>query len=832
MMTSFNFRRDVLPHIVAVVIFLVLTAVYFAPVLFEDKGLAQHDILQFKGGAKEIQDYRDKTGTEALWTNSMFSGMPSYLINTHYPGDWSGAIHSILTLDMPALAGNIFITLVCAYILLVALGMSPWLATIGAIAFAFTSYNVIILEAGHNTKSLSIAYIPLVLAGLLVTLRRNMWLGAALFALGLTLNLHFNHLQMTYYMVLLVLVFGVVEIIFAIKNGAIADLLKRGAVLLVAAILAVGVNFGRLYTTAEYGQYSIRGKSELTTQNSGNKTSSGLDRDYAFNWSYGVGETITLLIPDFYGGSSTASLDKDSDTYNAFIKMGVAPGQAEQIVSQGLPLYWGPQPMTSGPVYVGAIICFLFVLGLFIVDRRWTSWLVAATILSIVLAWGKNFEAFNYFMFDHFPAYNKFRAVSSALVIAQVAMPLLAMLAFWKLLKERTQIKDLEKKLLISGGITAGICLLVWLFAGMASFTSANDQQLIQAQFPIDAIRTDREGLMRSDAFRSLVFILLATGVLYFYLKNKLSATVAIAAIGVLVLVDLWSVDKRYLNDGDFQRQTEEASFQPSQADQVILQDKDASYRVLYLPNPFNDARSSYFHKSIGGYHGAKLRRYQDVIDSVMSNELQALITTFQNNPTEESVTAALQSASTLNMLNTRYIIYNEAAPPLKNPAALGNAWFVKDVRTVNNPDEALLALRSFNPVTTAVVDQSKFKVPATSFNPDGSTITLSKYDPNEMTYEANASGNELAVFSEIYYAGGWQAYLDGKPVDHLRVNYLLRALPVPAGKHTIQFVFAPKSYTLGNTISLISSILLLLVIVGAVVYAVKQKPHPAPANV
>ncbi|MBF9255289.1 YfhO family protein [Pontibacter sp. 172403-2] len=832
MTTSFNFRRDVLPHIVAIVIFLLLTALYFAPVLFEGKGLAQHDIQQFQGSAKEIQDYREKTGEEALWTNSMFSGMPSYLINTHYPGDWSGTIHSVLTFDMPALAGNIFITLLCAYILLVALGMSSWLATIGAIAFAFSSYNIIILEAGHNTKSLSIAYIPMVLAGLLVALRRNLWLGAALFALGLTLNLHFNHLQMTYYMLLLVLVFAVVEIIFAIKNGTIADLLKRGLVLLVAAVLAVGVNFGRLYTTAEYSQYSIRGKSELSTKNSGDRTSSGLDRDYAFNWSYGVGETMTLLIPDFYGGSSSASLDKDSETYNAFTKMGVPPVQAEQIISQGLPMYWGPQPMTSGPVYVGAIICFLFVLGLSIVDRRWVSWLVAATVLSIVLAWGKNFEAFNYFMFDYFPGYNKFRAVSSALVIAQIAMPLLAMLALWKLIKERSQIKDFEKKLLLSGGITAGICLLVWLFAGMASFTSATDQQLIQAQFPIDAIRADRESLMRSDALRSLVFIVLAAGVLYFYLKNKISATVAIAGVGVLILIDLWAVDKRYLNDNDFQQQVVATHFAPTAADQAILKDKDPSYRVLYLPNPFNDARSSYFHKSIGGYHGAKLRRYQDVIDSVMSNELQGLITTFQNNPTAETVTLALQNAPVLNMLNTRYIIYNDAAAPLTNPAALGNAWFVEDVRTVNSPDEALQALRNFDPTNTAIVDVSEFDVPSKSYTPNGSTIKLTKYNPNELTYEVNATGNQLAIFSEIYYPAGWQAYIDGKPVDHIRANYVLRALPVPAGKHTIRFVFAPQSYALGNTVSMISSILLLLVIIGAVVYAVKQKPEPAPAKV
>jgi hypothetical protein len=801
---SFDFKRDVLPHVIAVFIFLILTAVYFSPVLFQDKGLAQHDIQQFQGGAKEIQDYRTATGEEALWTNSMFGGMPAYLINTHFPGDWSGYIHKILSFNLPALAGNIFITLVCAYILLVAMGMSSWLAIAGAVAFAFTSYNIIILEAGHNTKSLTIAYIPMVLAGLIYALRRNLWIGAALFAVGLTMNLHFNHLQMTYYLLLLVIVFGVVEIIYAIKHGTIAELLKRGLVLGVAAILAVGVNFGRLYTTAEYSKHSIRGKSELTQPNSGDNIGSGLDREYAFNWSYGVSETMTLLIPDFYGGSSSASLDTDSETYKAFTNMGVPQGQAEQIVKQGLPMYWGPQPMTSGPVYVGAIICFLFVLGIFIVDRRWVSWLVAGTLLSVMLAWGKNFEVFNYFMFDYFPGYNKFRAVSSALVIAQVAIPFLGILALWKLINERGRIEGLDKKLLISGGITAGICLLVWLFAGTASFVGASDQQLIQAQFPIDAIRADRESMMRSDAFRSLIFIVLAAGLLYFYLKNKLSATVAIAGVGVLLLADLWAVDKRYLNHDDFQRNVVANYFQPTPADRLILQDKDLSYRVINLPNPFNEARTSYFHKSVGGYHGAKLRRYQDVIDRHIS----------QNN------------LEVYRMLNTRYAITGDPKQPVQRvPGALGNAWFVEEVKPVQSPDEELKALTMFDAGTTAVIDVTKFPIEKQSFSANNGEVKLVEYQPNYLRYTYEATQEGLVVFSEIYYADGWQAYLDGQPVDHIRANYILRAMQVPAGKHTIEFRFAPQSYTLGNTISLVSSILLMLVVLGAIAYAVRKKP-------
>jgi hypothetical protein len=811
MIASINFKRDVLPHLIAILIFLALTAIYFAPVLFEGKAMAQHDILQFKGGAKEIQDYREATGEETLWTNSMFSGMPSYLINTRYPGDFSGVIHAILTFDMPAMAGNIFITLLCAYVLLVTLRLNTWLAVVGAIAFAFTSYNFIILEAGHNTKSLTIAYIPLVLAGMFYALRRNVWIGAAIFALGLTMNLHFNHLQMTYYMLLMVLVWVVVELVYAIKNRIIGDLIKRGLVLAVAAILAVGVNFGRLYTTAEYSKHSIRGKSELSVANSGDKTSSGLDRDYAFNWSYGVGETITLLIPDFYGGGSSTPLDKDSESYKAFTSMGMPPVQAEQIVEQGLPTYWGPQPMTSGPVYVGAIVVFLFVLGLFIVNKPTRIWLLVATILSIVLAWGKNFEAFNYFMFDYFPGYNKFRAVSSALVIAQITIPLLGILALYRLIRDRDLIKDLDKKLLISGGITAGVCLLVWLFAGTASFTGAVDQQLTQAGYPMDALRADRESMMRSDAFRSFAFIALALGVLYFYLKGKVSATMAIAGVGVLILVDLWSVNKRYLNDGDFEKRVVENHFQPTPADQLILQDKDPNYRVLYLPNPFNDARTSYFHKSVGGYHGAKLRRYQDVIDRHIA----------QNN------------LEVLRMLNTRYVITGDQQQPVQRvPGAFGNAWFVEKVQPVNSPDEEIDALADFDASKTAVVDVSKFKVPARQFNTEGSTIELTEYQPNYLKYVANATQDGLVVFSEVYYEDGWQAYLDGKPVDHIRANYILRALPVPAGKHTIEFRFAPKSYEIGNTISLISSILLLVVIGGAIFYSIRKKPEAEKVNV
>ncbi|UOQ66700.1 hypothetical protein [Hymenobacter volaticus] len=629
-----------LPHLLAVLIFMALAVLYFSPIVFEGKTLSQHDIVQFNGGAHELQLAR-AAGREVLWTNSMFSGMPTYLISTRFPGDLSNYLHTIFTLGMPAVVANLFLALLCGYILFVALGLSPTVSGVGAIALGFTSYNIVILAAGHNTKSLALAYAPLVLAGLLVAFRRNKWLGAVLFALGLAMNVRSNHLQITYYLLLLVLVFGVVELIFAVREKRLADFLGRSVVLGVAALLAVGVSFGRLYTTAEYSKYSIRGRSELKTPapaapgeqaasagDDGGTGGSGLDREYAFSYSYGIGETITLLIPNFYGGASQMKLSDNSATGKALSGLGLPPVQLTDYLAH-MPTYWGDQPITSGPVYVGAIVCFLFVLGLLVADRRTRTWLAAGTLLSIVLAWGKNFETFNYLMFDYFPGYNKFRAVSMALVIAQLAMPLLAVLALGRVLRNHVTGKpiagasthpslaaltaktadapetaDLKRKVLLALGVTVGVCVLAFLAGLGADFASPIDAQLQQQGFPVDALRQDRASLMRSDVLRSIVFILLAAGALWFYLQRKLSAAAAGALVAVLTLVDLWGVDKRYLNEANFQNETVAQQFVPSAADQQILQDKDLSYRVLNLANPFNEAQTSYFHKSIGATMG------------------------------------------------------------------------------------------------------------------------------------------------------------------------------------------------------------------------------------
>ena len=812
---SFSFRHDVLPHLLVVFGLLLLTVLYFSPIFFDGQTLVQSDVLQFQGGAREILAWEKQTGHAPLWTNTMFSGMPAYLILTRYPGDLSQYLVTLFTLGLPTAAGNVFCALVCGYLLGVALGLRWWLAVGMAGALAFSTYNLIILEAGHNTKSFALAYAPLVIGGVLVAFRRNRWLGAALLALGLTMNIRSNHLQITFYLALLIGIFGVIELLAAAREKRLAGFLATVGLLGVAALVAVGVSFGRLYTTASYGKYSIRGKSELTTPAPGRAgqaapvvagaeaSGSGLDREYAFGWSYGIGETITLLVPDFYGGSSSHALDKTSATAKLV-------GEAS---AASLPVYWGEQPFTSGPVYVGAVVCFLFILGLFVVEWQIALWLLLGSILGIVLAWGKNFETLNYFLFDYFPGYNKFRAVSMALVIPQLAMPVLALLAAARLLRPAVPVvpaalrpaelpfngllpaSNRLQALLRAVYVTGGLLALAFVAALLADTSAAADAGLLgQVQDPafgqqlLAALRDDRAALARADVFRSLFFVLAAAGLLWLYLRKTLTVAVAGLALSGLLITDLWLVDKRYVNAADFKQNVAQEHFQPSAADLQIQQDKDY-FRVLNMRNPFNDARTSYFHFSIGGYHGAKLRRYQDLIERQFSGA---------------------NFGRLIGMLNTRYVIQAPNQPPQRNPAALGNAWLVREVKTVQTPDQEIAALTDLDPATTAVVDAGKFPaVKAGPIDPGAGAISLTKYTPETLTYAANLTAPAVAVFSEIYYADGWNAYLNGKLVPHFRANYVLRAMSLPAGQHTVEFRFEPAAYALGNTVSLISSVLL-----------------------
>ncbi len=804
-MQKISFQKNILPHIIAVIVFLVVVFLFFQPVFLTNKTIYQNDILQWEGGARQLLDYRDKTGEEGLWGSNMFSGMPAFLINVNFSGDLLIHIKDFGGLFLPHPANQTFTALYCFYILLLAFRVRPYIALLGALAFGLNSYNIINIEAGHNMKGWAIAYMPLVLAGIHMSFDRiskaGKITGYLLTALALGLQLRCNHLQMTYYLLFIVLIYGIVQLVKAIKTKQLPAFGKTVGILSIAAVLAVGTSFGKLWTVYEYGQHSIRGKANLTSEQQ-EPQGSGLDRDYAFQWSNGIAETLTLLVPGFYGGGSTEQLDADSNFGRFLQQNGVQGAQLNQYLAN-VPTYFGNQPFTSGPIYAGAIICFLFILGLFVVDKPIRYWLLATAILGLMLSWGKNFETFNYFMFDYFPGYNKFRSVSMAITITLICMPLLGFLALDKVLNS-TWSKDLQKNFFIAAGISGGICLLIWLFAGSADYSGLADSRLPEQL--ISALQEDRQDMRTSDTLRSLLFILLAAAAIYAYRKNIVPYPAAIAALAIFLTVDLWAVDRRYLNDENFVRNPRRQFFAQTEADQFILEDNALNYRVFNLPNPWQEARTSYYHKSIGGYHGAKMRRYQELINNCLGEEYSQLIQELQG-----GTMPSLAEYDVINMLNAKYLLAgNTRNAVIVNQNALGNAWLVEEVVPVNSPDEEMAALCDLNTKEQAVLDNSQFSVSRNNYNSNGS-VKLVSFKPNNLQYKATVNGNEpaLAVFSEIYYPLGWQAYIDGKEADHVRVNYVLRALELPAGEHTVEFRFDSKSYTTGNTIMWVSNLLL-----------------------
>lgn len=822
-MKNINFKQDVLPHLLAIAVFLLLVVVYFEPAVLGGKQLKQSDAVQWSGGAQEINDYRNKTGKEALWTNSMFAGMPAYTISIVYSGELLEHVEKAMRVGLPYPTSIIFVSMLCFYIMMLAFGVRPYMAIVGAIAFTFFSFTIVSIEAGHNSKLRAMSFAPLVLAGIALAFRgKNLW-GFVLAALGVALQVRAGHYQITYYLGFIVLFWGISELIISIKEGKIKSFSISVALLLVAAGLGIATNAARLWTLQEYTPLSMRGKTELTVKDGDKPKDGGLDRKYVFDWSNSKMETFTLLIPSFYGGSSGESYDKNSAVARALQQNGISKEQFPQA-----PYYWGDQPFTSGPVYAGAIICFLFVLGLLIVDKRYRYWLAAATLLSLILTWGRNFESFNYFLFDHFPAYNKFRAVTMAIFIAQLCLPLMALLAL-KTWLESSFSEKLQKQLFIAVGVTGGLALIFALVPSIAgNFSSTNDEQIrSQAPWLVQAIMEDRESMLRGDAFRSVVFILLSGGILWLLLKKKLQPVWGIVAIGVLVVFDIWVVDKRYLNKDNFERKEQYSStFEPTPADQVILKDQALHYRVSNLQNPFTETRTSYFHHSLGGYSPAKIRRYQDLIENDLQREIGAVIGALQQqNTTYEAINGVLKEQKVLAMLNTKYFLAgNDANAVIPNPYAMGAAWFVSGTKAVSSADEEIAALsQQFDPAATAIFDKNKFTLKNTSFDTTGARIRLVAATPNHLEYESDNAHNGLAVFSEIYYGAGWKASIDGAPAEHLRVNYILRGMEVPAGKHKIVFDFEPDSYTKGNTISLVASLAVILLMVGGVVMGLRS---------
>lgn len=819
-MKKINFSQHILPHAVAIGVFLIVTIFFFKPVFFDNKKIHQDDIEQWEGSSKELRDYRKKTGDEGLWASSMFSGMPAYLINVEWSNKPVTYLKTALSLALPHPVANIYLAFLCYYILLLTFGIRPYLAIAGALAFGLSSYMIVGIIAGHNARVGAIAFMPLIMAGIHLVFSGRMMAGVGVTIAGFALHLRENHLQITYYLAFIVVVYGIVQLIHFTKEKQLSAWFKNVGVLIPAVLIGVGTFMGPLWAITEYTEYSIRGKSELASANAFKTApASGLGKEYAFEFSNGLLEPMTLLVPNIYGGASSHFFVQDdkSNTFQALVKSGDQQS-ANQLASY-TSAYWGPQRLAI-PYYAGAIIVTLFVVGIGFADRKWVWWLVPVAVVAIMLSWGKNFQSLNYFLFDYFPGYNKFRSVTFALIIALFALPLLGMLGVEKIMSEGLG-QEGKKKLLVYGGITAGICLLLWILSGMLNYTREFESQL--PPWLLNAMIKDRRNLMISDAFRSLGFIIAILVVLYFELHKKISPIAVYAFIIILVVVDMSAVDNRYLTDDNYQRKRAKSAtaITPTAADEEILKDK-SHYRVFTLGgslnSAFNEARTSYFHKSIGGYHGAKMYRYQDLLDSCLYSEIAEMVQGLQTGKAE------FDDYGILNMLNVKYIVFGaDKNAFLENPSANGNAWFVRNIREVKSPAEELAATRELDTKNSVVIDGTKFDVPKIGWD-SLATIELKEATPNYLKYESNGAAAGLAVFSEIYYEKGWKAFIDNQETTILRANYILRALPIAAGKHTIEFRFQPNAYRTGNTITAISSWLMLLALVASMVVTAKKE--------
>lgn len=822
-MDTKNLLRKSGPYVLAVVLFLVISVIYFSPVL-EGKRLQSSDGAQFKGMSKEIVDYRQATGKEALWSNNMFSGMPAYLTSTIYSGELLSKIQkSVTSISQPVMI--LTLSFAFFFMLCILLDIGVWTAFAASLAYGFMTFTFVVMVTGHLTKAHALTYTSLIVAGILVAFKKNKIGGSLMAAVGLSLMLSANHLQMTYYAAILALILGITYLIYAIKEKTLPDFTKTAGFLLIAVLFAVGTNFSRLYTTYEYGKFSIRSQSELSLNNE--NTSGGLDKNYILDYSYDLGEAMTAFIPRFKGGGMSEPLSTSSETYK-FLADAQGADKAKKMVESGLPMYWGSQPISGAPFYFGAVLCFLFVLGIFLVKGKDKWWLVAVFVFSLLLSLGKNFSFLTNIMLDYFPGYNKFRDVKNIIVIEQFAMALLGALAIKEVYQRKISNAEFMNGLKYAFGITGGLALIFAVIPGLAgSFSGSTDAQYMQMGWPkqlIDALIADRQSALRIDAFRTFVFVLLAAAGLWAYWNNKIKAQYVLVLWVALVMIDMWPVNKRYFNNDNFTSKKEVAvPFQEMPVDKEIKKDKDLYYRVLNLQNPMADARTSFFHKSLGGYHGAKMKRYNELYSYAIEPEMRMLIAGFQK---PESIDSIMGYLPVINMLNTKYYIYDLNQPPLPNTHALGNAWFVKSAKVVDSADQEVTSMKNFDPKSTAIVNKSFEKdLGGFSSGSGEGEIKLTEYQPNFLKYEATVnSGSQLAVFSEIYYPKGWKSFIDGKETPHIQADFVLRALVIPAGKHQVEFKFEPSSYYLGNKVSLASSILLLLAIGGYLVYSFKIK--------
>ena len=801
--------KKILPDLIAIVAFILISFAYFFPADIEGRILFQHDTSAGTGAGQEAKVYKEETGKTTRWTNALFSGMPTYQISPSYdsgqPLKWTEKVYQLFLPDYVKLT---FILMLGFFILLRAFGMSVWLSSLGAILWAFSSYFFIIIAAGHIWKFVTLAYIPPTIAGMVLAYRGKLLQGGLVFALFVALQIMSNHVQMTYYFLFVMLFMAFAYLVQAYKEGKVPQFLKATGVLVLAGLIGISTNLSNLYHTYKYSKETMRGKSELVqTGDAAKQTSSGLDRDYITQWSYGIGETLTFLVPNLKGGASVPLSQSSTAMAKANPQYSSLYGSLTQ--------YFGDQPMTAGPVYVGAFVLFLFFLGCFIVKGPMKWALVAATIFSVVLSWGKNFMPVTDFFIDYVPMYSSFRTVSSILVIAEFTIPLLAIFGLKQWLTERGALKTYLNAFLGSLALTLGIALLIWLAPGMfTDFIPAQEAQMLtqaseQGSIPkemlggIMANLTEmRQALVTADVRRSALVIIVGCLLLMAYSSGKLRKEFTIGGVLLLCLADMWMVNKRYLYDDQFVSPSIRTdSFVKTTTDEEILQDTALDYRVLnFATSTFNENQTSYWHKSVGGYHAAKLRRYQELIDYHITSEMQNTYREVVNAGGDmEQVDAT--KFPVLNMLNTRYFVFpigeKGETVPIQNPYALGNAWFVQQVMYVANANEEIAALSGFKPNATAVVDGS-FKTSlhdASILTADSTAnITLQTYEPNHLRYSTSNTQDGVAVFSEIYYPDGWQVTIDGQPAELVRANYVLRALYIPAGQHSVEMTFDPKS--------------------------------------
>jgi hypothetical protein len=791
--------RNSFRYILAVLLFTLVSVSYFSPVL-EGKKLFQNDIRHFTGMAKEINDFRDENGEEPYWTNAAFSGMPTFVLSAYYPYDFIKKLDSGLRF-LPRPADYLFLYFLGFFILLLVMGGEFKTATAGALTFGFSTYLIIILGVGHNAKAHAIAYMPLVLAGILLVFRNRFFLGFILTALAMGLEINASHPQMTYYLMFAVLLLGLVEFVNAIRDKLLPELFKKVGIIALACALGVGMNASRLMATLEYSEYSTRGKSELTIEPDGSpkEATQGLDRSYITEYSYGLSETFNLFIPRFMGGGNFEDIGTESNTYS-FLSERVDPAQARMFVRDA-PTYWGQQPIVEAPAYIGAVMVFLFVLGLFTLTGKRKTWLVAVVIFSILLSWGKNFGLLTDLFINHVPLYNKFRAVSSIQVLAELAIPLMGILALDAFLKNKTTNEKkqvaLKKAVFIAGGTAV---LFMVLGGSLFHFEGLRDQSY-EGMLPglADAIVADRRSMMFNDSLRSLALVIGAAALLWLYLKKVIRGNLAMIGVVLLALIDLVAIDTNYVNKDDFRsKRAIDKPFTASEIDMAILEDK-SHYRVAnFTVDPMNDGSTSYFHNSIGGYFAAKLGRYNDLFYYQI----------------------ARNNVEVLNMLNTKYFIYTgpDQKPALQeNTDANGNAWLVSSLIRASNADEEMQALDSLPTKEVAVIgmDQPLEQLPTEYVVDSTAAITLTSVSSNALSYDFSAGSPQFAVFSEIYYPEGWQAYIDGDPAEHYRVNYALRGMLLPEGKHQIDFRFEPEVIEKGKALTLISYALLFLIPAG-----------------